>query len=52
MHTDEQATVLRKAMGDMLTDAVLAVLAVRRAEADRFRDAAPEAVLDALRWVY
>jgi glutamine synthetase len=43
------AGVLRTAMGDTLTDAVLAV---RRAEADRFRDAAPEDVVAALRWVY
>jgi glutamine synthetase len=41
--------VLREAMGDMLTDAVLAV---RRAEADRFRDAPPEDVVAASRWVY
>jgi glutamine synthetase len=43
------AGVLRTAMGDMLTDAVLAV---RRAEAERFRDATPEEVVTALRWVY
>jgi glutamine synthetase len=43
------AGVLRTAMGDTLTDAVLAV---RRAEADRFRDATPEDVVAALRWVY
>jgi glutamine synthetase len=40
---------LRAALGDMLTDAVLAV---RRAEADRFRDAEPADVAAALRWVY
>jgi glutamine synthetase len=40
---------LRAALGDTLTDAVLAV---RRAEADRFRDATPEEVAAALRWVY
>jgi glutamine synthetase len=43
------AGVLRTALGDTLMDAVLAV---RRAEADRFRDAAPEDVVAALRWVY
>ena len=40
---------LRTALGDMLMDAVLAV---RRAEADRFRDTSPEDVVAALRWVY
>ena len=40
---------LRTALGDMLMDAVLAV---RRAEADRFRDASPEDVVAALRWVF
>jgi glutamine synthetase len=40
---------LRAALGDMLADAVLAV---RRAEADRARDAAPEEVVSAYRWVY
>ena len=40
---------LRAALGDMLMDAVLAV---RRAEADRFRDTPPEDVVAALRWVY
>jgi glutamine synthetase len=43
------AAVLRAALGDMLADAVLAV---RRAEADRFRDAGPEDVVAAVRWVY
>lgn len=43
------AVPLRAALGDMLTDAVLAV---RRAEADRFRGAAPADVTAALRWVY
>jgi glutamine synthetase len=41
--------VLRDAMGDMLTDAVIAV---RRAEADRLRGASDNEVADALRWVY
>ncbi|HEV7827155.1 MAG TPA: glutamine synthetase family protein [Mycobacteriales bacterium] len=41
--------VLREAMGDMLADAVLAV---RRAEADRLRGANDARVVDALRWVY
>jgi glutamine synthetase len=41
--------VLRAAMGGMLADAVVAV---RRAEAERLRDASPEEVVDALRWVY
>ena len=40
---------LRAALGDMLADAVLAV---RRAEADRVRDAAPEEMVRAYRWVY
>jgi glutamine synthetase len=40
---------LRTALGDMLMDAVLAV---RRAEANRFRDASPEDVVAALRWVF
>jgi glutamine synthetase len=40
---------LRSALGDMLADAVLAV---RRAEADRVRDAAPEEIVRAYRWVY
>jgi len=43
------AEPLRAALGDLLTDAVLAV---RRAEADRFRDTAPPDVAAALRWVY
>jgi glutamine synthetase len=43
------AETLRTALGDTLMDAVLAV---RRAEADRFRDASPEDVVAALRWVY
>ena len=43
------AEVLRAAMGDMLTDAVLAV---RRAEAERFQGAEPADVAAALRWVY
>jgi glutamine synthetase len=43
------STTLRAAMGDILTDAVIAV---RRAEADRFRDTAPEDVAAAVRWVY
>ncbi|HEY0487588.1 MAG TPA: glutamine synthetase family protein [Mycobacteriales bacterium] len=41
--------VLRAAMGDVLTDAILAV---RRAEADRLRGANDARVADALRWVY
>jgi glutamine synthetase len=41
--------VLREAMGAVLFDAVIAV---RRAEAARFRGAEPEQVVDALRWVY
>lgn len=40
---------LREELGKTLADAVLAV---RRAEAERFRDAAPEDVVAALRWVY
>jgi glutamine synthetase len=40
---------LRAALGDMLADAVLAV---RRAEADRVRDAVPEEIVRAFRWVY
>ncbi len=40
---------LRTALGGTLVDAVLAV---RRAEAERFRDASPEEVAAALRWVY
>jgi glutamine synthetase len=40
---------LRAALGDMLADAVLAV---RRAEADRVRDLPPEDVVSAFRWVY
>ena len=43
------AAALRAALGDMLADAVLAV---RRAEANRFSDATPEEVAAALRWVY
>jgi glutamine synthetase len=43
------AGTLRTALGDMLMDAVLAV---RRAEADRFRDIPAENVVAALRWVY
>jgi glutamine synthetase len=43
------AVPLRAALGDMLTDAVLAV---RRAEADRFQGAAPADVAAALCWVY
>jgi glutamine synthetase len=43
------STLLRDAMGDTLFDAVLAV---RRAESERFRDSAPEDVVEALRWVY
>jgi glutamine synthetase len=41
--------VLREAMGDMLTDAVLAV---RRAEAERLSGRSPDEVAAALRWVY
>jgi glutamine synthetase len=43
------AGTLRTALGDLLTDAVIAV---RRAEAERFRDVPPEDVVAALRWVY
>jgi glutamine synthetase len=43
------AGTLRAALGDMLTDAVIAV---RRAEAERFRDMPPDGVVAALRWVY
>jgi glutamine synthetase len=43
------AGTFRRALGDTLLDAVLAV---RRAEADRFREASPEDVVAALRWVY
>jgi glutamine synthetase len=43
------AGTLRAALGDLLTDAVIAV---RRAEAERFRDVPPEDVVAALRWVY
>jgi glutamine synthetase len=43
------SAALRSALGDTLMDAVLAV---RRAEAERFRDAAPDDVVAALRWVY
>jgi glutamine synthetase len=45
----EASAVLREAMGDVLADAVVAV---RRGEAARLRDASPEEVADALRWVY
>lgn len=41
--------VLREAFGEPLFDAIVAV---RRAEADRFRGVLPEAVADALRWVH
>ncbi|GGN74778.1 glutamine synthetase [Actinoplanes lobatus] len=41
--------VLREALGSTLFDAVVAV---RRGEAARFRDAGPEDVAAALRWVY
>jgi glutamine synthetase len=41
--------MLRKAMGDALFDAVVAV---RRAEADRLRDQDPADIVAALRWVY
>jgi len=41
--------MLREAMGDALFDAVVAV---RRAEADRLRDHDPAGVVAALRWVY
>jgi len=43
------AEPLRAALGNMLTDAVLAV---RRAEADRLRDAPPDDVAADLRWRY
>ncbi len=43
------SAVLRRAMGDTLFDAVVAV---RRAEAERFRDSTAEEVVAALRWVY
>jgi glutamine synthetase len=43
------SAVLRDALVGTRTDAVLAV---RRAEAERFRDASPEDVAAALRWVY
>jgi len=43
------SAVLRGAMGDTLFDAVVAV---RRAEAARFRDSTAEEVVAALRWVY
>ncbi|MEU4219564.1 glutamine synthetase family protein [Actinoplanes sp. NPDC026623] len=43
------ARPLRDALGDMLTDAVLAV---RAAEAQRFRGVSDEDVAAALRWVY
>lgn len=41
--------MLRKAMGDALFDAVVAV---RRAEADRLRDQDPTNIVAALRWLY
>ena len=41
--------MLRRAMGDALFDAVVAV---RRAEADRLRDRDPTNIVAALRWVY
>jgi glutamine synthetase len=40
---------LREAMGDVLFEAVIAV---RKAEADRLRDRTPEEVVAALRWVF
>jgi glutamine synthetase len=43
------STVLRDALGNTLMDAVLAV---RKGETERFRDASPEEVVEALRWVY
>ncbi len=43
------SAVLREALGTTLMDAVLAV---RRAEAERFRDASPQEVVATLRWVY
>ncbi|HZD66086.1 MAG TPA: hypothetical protein VE152_08310, partial [Acidimicrobiales bacterium] len=45
----EASTVLRRAMGDALFDAVVAV---RRAEVDLFHGAAPEAVATSTRWVH
>ncbi|MET8149178.1 glutamine synthetase family protein [Actinoplanes sp. NPDC049668] len=45
----EQAKPLREALGETLTGAVLAV---RRAEAERFRTASDDEVAAALRWVY
>ena len=44
-----KSTVLRAALGDTLADAVIAV---RRAEQQRFADADPDAIAAALRWVY
>jgi glutamine synthetase len=44
-----EAPALRAALGDMLADAVVAV---RRAEAARVRDAGPEQVAAAFRWLY
>jgi glutamine synthetase len=41
--------MLREAMGEVLFDAVVAV---RRAEADRLRDLSPEEVVAALRWAF
>ena len=41
--------VLRSAFGEVLFDAIVAV---RRAEAARFRDTKPEDVASSLRWVY
>jgi glutamine synthetase len=43
------SAVLRDALGGTLANAVVAV---RRAEAERFRDASPEEVAAAFRWVY
>lgn len=43
------ADFLHEALGKTLADAVLAV---RKAEAERFRDAAPEDVVASLRWVF
>ena len=45
----EQSTPLRSAMGAMLFDAVLAV---RRAELEAFKDADPDTVVAAHRWRY
>jgi glutamine synthetase len=45
----ERSEVIRSAMGDLLFDAVLAV---RRAELETFREATPDAVLAAHRWRY